>query len=51
MGGRVFRKDYNGHVDKTKRGGVEAREGGVFGWGLGKWCVVNAGNCNYTTIK
>ena len=34
MGGRVFRSNYKGHMDKTKRG-VEAREGGGLGWGGG----------------
>ena len=33
MGERVFRNNYKGHMDKTKCGGVEAREGGAFGWG------------------
>ena len=28
------------------RGRVEAREGGVFGWGRGEWLGVNADNCN-----
>ena len=31
-GGRVFRNNYKGHMDKTKEG-VEAREGGGSGWG------------------
>ena len=30
-GGRVFRNNYKGHMDKTK--GVEAGEGGGGGWG------------------
>ena len=30
--GRVFRNNYKGHMDKTKRG-VEAREGGLAGVG------------------
>ena len=33
MGRRVFRNNYKGHMDKTKGRGVEAREGGGFGWG------------------
>ena len=33
MGGRVFRNNYKGYVDKTKGWGVEAREGSGFGWG------------------
>ena len=36
-GGRVFRNYYKGHMDKTKEGGVEAREGGGFGLG-GRKC-------------
>ena len=32
MWGRVFRNNYKGHMDKTKRG-VEAREGGLAGVG------------------
>ena len=31
MGGRVFRNYYKGHMDKTKGGGVGAKEGGGFG--------------------
>ena len=50
MGGRVFRNYYKGHMYKTK-GGVEAREGGGFGLGSGKWWGENADNCNWTTIK
>ena len=35
MGERVFRNNYKGHMDKTKRGVWEARRGGWFwlGWG------------------
>ena len=36
MWGRVFRKYCKGHMDKTKVG-VEAREGGGFGWGGEEW--------------
>ena len=32
IGRRVCRNYYKGHMDKTK-GGVEAGEGGGFGWG------------------
>ena len=35
MGERVFRNNYKGHMDKTKEGGLEAMEGGGFGWGGG----------------
>ena len=35
-GGRVFRNNYEGHMDKTKGGIVEAREGGGFGWKEGR---------------
>ena len=45
MGGGVFRNNYKGHMDKTKEG-VEAREGGGFGWGWGDWWRENAENCN-----
>ena len=31
-GGRVFKNNYKGHMDKNK-GGMEAREEGVHGWG------------------
>ena len=31
-GGRIFRNNYKGHMDKTKRG-VEAGEGGGESWG------------------
>ena len=34
MGGRIFRNNYKGHMDKTK-GGVESGEGGGDGWGGG----------------
>ena len=34
MGGRVFRSNYKGHMNKTKEG-VEARERCGFGWGWG----------------
>ena len=34
--GRVFRSNYKGHMDKTKGGWVEAREGGWDGLGLGE---------------
>ena len=44
-GERFFTSMYKGHMDKTK-GGVEAREGGVFGWSRGDWWWVNADNCN-----
>ena len=33
-GGRVFRNNYKGHMDKTKVG-VETGEGGGDGWGGG----------------
>ena len=39
-GERVFRNNYKGHMDKTKRV-VESEEGGGDGWGGGK----NADNC------
>ena len=42
--GRVFRNNYKGQMDKTKRE-VEAREGGRFGWGQGQWWGVNADDC------
>ena len=42
-GGRVFRNNYKGHMDKTKEGG---REGGGFGWGGGIVVGVNADNYN-----
>ena len=42
--GRVFRKNYKGHMDKTKEG-LEAGEGGWDGWGSGEWWGVNADNC------
>ena len=35
-GGRVFRKNYKGHMDKTKGRAVEAGEGGGDGWGGGE---------------
>ena len=31
-GGRVFRNNYKGHMDKTKVGGVESGERGGVGW-------------------
>ena len=47
MGGRVFRNNCKGHMDKTKGGGVlEARERGGFGWGEGEGWGENADNCN-----
>ena len=48
-GGRVFRNNYKGRMDKTKVG-VEAGEEGGDGGGEEKWGV-NADNCNCTTIK
>ena len=36
MGGRIFRNNYKGHVEKNQGVGVEAREGGGFAWGGGK---------------
>ena len=44
-GGRIFRNNYKGHMDKAKRG-VESGEGGGFGWEGGKRWGVNADNCN-----
>ena len=44
MGGRVFRNNYKGHVDKTK-GGVGSK-GGRFGWGRGELWGVTVENCN-----
>ena len=35
MGGRVFRNNYKGHMEKTMGIGVEARVVGGFGWGGG----------------
>ena len=32
MGGRVFRNNYKGYMDKTNGGWKQGREGG-FGWG------------------
>ena len=32
-GGRVFRKNYKGHMDKTKGGWKQGREVGWLGWG------------------
>ena len=43
--GRVFRNNCKGHMDKTKGGGMESREGGN-GWGGGEWWGLNADNCN-----
>ena len=40
MGGRVFRNNYKGHMDKTKGGGSKRERWGWQGW----W--VNADNCN-----
>ena len=45
MGRRVFRNYYKGHMTEP-RGRVEAREGGGFGWGGGKWWGENADNRN-----
>ena len=36
MRGRVFRNNYKGHMDRTKWG-LEAREGGGFGWRGREW--------------
>ena len=44
-GGRVFRNYSKGHMDKTKVG-VEAGEGGGFGWDGGEWWGENADDCN-----
>ena len=32
-GGRVFRNNYKGHMDKTKAGWKQGREGGIVGVG------------------
>ena len=39
-GGRVFRNNYKGHMDKTKRGGSKGGRWGWLGWGewLGDKC-------------
>ena len=44
-GGRVFKDNYKGHMDKTK--GEGGNKGGQVGlvWG-GKWWGVNADYCN-----
>ena len=44
MGRGVYRNYYKGHKDK--RGRVEARDGGEFGWGCGEGWGENTGNCN-----
>ena len=44
MGGRVFRKNSKGHMDKTKRVGAVA--GGGDGSGRGKWWGENRDNCS-----
>ena len=49
-GGRVFRSNYKGHLDKTKVGWTQGREMGMPGVG-GEWWDVNADNCTSTTIK
>ena len=41
--GRVFKNNYKGHMDKTKRV-VDSEEGGGDGWGWGGWGK-NADNC------
>ena len=33
MGGRVFRNNYKGHMDKTKEGGIRGGREGWLGWG------------------
>ena len=33
-GGRVFRNNYKGHMDKTKGGGSSGRRWGWRGWGV-----------------
>ena len=47
-GGRVFKKNYKGHMDKTKVGG-QGREVGMAAV-AGEVVGVNADNCN-STIK
>ena len=42
-GGRVFRNNYKGHMDKTKVGWKEGREVGMAG--VGEVVGVNADNC------
>ena len=49
MGGRevrVFRKNYKGHMDKTKVGWKQGREVGMACEGRGEWWGVNADNFN-----
>ena len=45
-GGRVFRNNYKGHMDKTKGQGLETREGSGFGLGGGSRGERNAHKCN-----
>ena len=45
MGGRIFRNNYKGHMDKTKGGGRS--KGGRWVWlGWGGGVGENADNCN-----
>ena len=44
-GGRVFRNNSKGHMDKTKGEWKQGREEGLAGVG-GEWWGVNADNCN-----
>ena len=51
-GERVFRSNYKGHMDKTRKGGRGGSRGGGGGaWGGGEWWGVNADNGTWTTIK
>ena len=49
-GGRVFRNNYKGHMDKTKGGWNQGREVGMAGVGV-EWWGENAENCTCTEIK
>ena len=44
-GRRVFRNNYKGHMDKTKKGWKQGREVGLARVGR-EWWWVNADNCN-----
>ena len=48
-GGRIFRNNDKGHMDKTKGGGIR---GGMWGWlGWGGVMGENGDSCTWTTIK